>query len=128
MAAVRLLGMDGELAAGLPEVEAELDWLVFGAEAEWHAVHRISQDVPELATRALIAGWDSPSLRVLAGEPANTYLYDLGELLAKTLLELDRPAPSREDAIWRLVQFVCWQMRTARVGPINAARRIERIG
>jgi hypothetical protein len=46
---------------------------VRGAEGEWYERHTISQDLPQLATDALVAGWDTRSLRVLAGEAANAY-------------------------------------------------------
>src|SRR3954453_20133435 len=45
-----------------------LEWRVRGAEGEWFERHTISHDLPQLATDVLVAGWDTQSLRVLAGE------------------------------------------------------------
>jgi hypothetical protein len=73
---------------------------VRGAEGEWYERHTISQDLPQLATDALVVGWDTQSLRVLAGESPSAYALDLGDLLARALLEL---GPSRPISVPRPV-------------------------
>lgn len=113
------------LRAGQPETG--LEWRFLGAESEWYERHTVSQDLPKLATDALVADWDSPTLRVLAGRPASDYYLDLGDLLAKTLQELGREVPSALEARWNLVQFFAWQIVTGERSPIEGARRIERI-
>jgi len=78
----------------LPALESEFEWRVLGAEAEWYATWRVSQDLPELATNALVQGLDTQSLRLLAGERLTANPIDLGELFARALGELERPALS----------------------------------
>lgn len=63
-----------------------LERRVRGAEGEWWFRYTVSQDLPTLATDALIAGWDSQSLRLLAGEPLHAYSLDLGDLFEKAML------------------------------------------
>jgi hypothetical protein len=42
--------------------------------------------LPQLATDALVAGWDTQSSRVLAGERPNADPLDLGDLFAPAAL------------------------------------------
>jgi hypothetical protein len=104
-----------------------LEWRVRGAEGEWYERHTISQDLPRLATDALIAGWDTQSLRVLAGEPSNAYPPDLGDLFARALRELGRPGPSPVRARWLFIQYLCWLIVTDQLTPLDGAKRLERI-
>lgn len=105
-----------------------LEWRLLGAESAWYTEHRVDQDLPQLATDALIAGIDSQSLRVLAGESADAFPYDLGELLAASLIELGRPPPAAQDA-WRgFVAFRCWEVATGLVDPARGAAHLEAIG
>jgi hypothetical protein len=104
-----------------------LEWRVRGAEGEWFERHTISQDLPQLATDALVAGWDTQSLRVLAGESPNTYPLDLGDLFARALEELGRPVPSRTRARWLFIHYLCWLVVTDQVSPLDGAKRLERI-
>ena len=104
-----------------------LEWRVRGAEGEWHERHTVSQDLPGLATDALAAGWDAPSLRVLAGEDGSAYPPDLGDLFAQALAELGRPTPSPGRARWQLIQYLCWLVVTDRIRPLDAGKRLERI-
>jgi hypothetical protein len=106
----------------------DLDWRLLGAEALWHLWRSVDEDLVELATDALVAGLDSPTLRVLAGADPTSYYMDLGDLLAEALQELERRPPSPDDAALNLVRYVSWQIVSGRVPPIDGARRIERIG
>lgn len=110
-----------------PPLEDELGWRIRGAEGEWFERHTVSQDLPQLATDALVAGWDTQSLRVLAGEPSSAYAPDLGELFARALHELGRTVPSPEEARRAFVGYLAWLIVTDRVEPIEGAKRIERI-
>lgn len=105
----------------------ELERRVRGAEGEWWFRHTVSQDLPTLATDALVAGWDSQSLRVLAGEPLKAYYLDLGDLFEKALLELGRPRLTKEQAFRRFVAYLVWLMVSGRIGLLDGAERIERI-
>ena len=98
-----------------------------GAEGEWWFRHTVSQDLPTLATDALVAGWDTQSLRVLAGEPSNAYYLDLGDLFEKALLELGRPRLNEEQAFSRFVAYLAWLMVSGRISVRDGAQRIERI-
>jgi hypothetical protein len=40
------------------------------ADALWESGHLAREELPEVAVEALVAGFDTPSLRVLAGLPA----------------------------------------------------------
>lgn len=77
---------------------AELERRIRGAEGEWQSRHTVSQDLPALATDALVEGCDSQSLRVLAGEPPNAYYLDLGDLFEKAMSELGRPRLTQDQA------------------------------
>jgi hypothetical protein len=114
------------VAADVDDREA-LEWRVRGAEGEWFERHTISQDLPQLATDALVAGWDTQSLRVLAGEAPDAYPLDLGDLFARALKELGRPVPSPARARWLFVQYLCWLVVTDQVSPLDGAKRVERI-
>jgi hypothetical protein len=116
----------GRMAANFADLEA-LEWRVRGAEGEWYERHTISQDLPQLATDALVAGWDTQSLRVLAGEAPNAYPPDLGDLFARGLLELGRAVPSRARARWLFIQYLCWLVVTDQVSPLDGGKRLERI-
>jgi hypothetical protein len=64
----------------------DLERRIRGAEGEWGFRRTVSQDPPASATDALVAGWDSQSLRILAGEPSSAYYLDLGDLLGKAIV------------------------------------------
>jgi hypothetical protein len=114
------------VAADVDDREA-LESRVRGAEGEWFERHTISQDLPQLATDALVAGWDTQSLRVLAGEGPNSYPLDIGDLFARALEELGRPVPSPARARWLFIQYLCWLVVTDQVSPLDGAKRLERI-
>jgi hypothetical protein len=114
------------VAAYVVDPEA-LEWRVRGAEGEWYERHTISQDLPQLATDALLAGWDTQSLRVLAGEHSSAYAFDLGDLFARALRELGRPVPSPARARWLFIQYLCWLVVTDQVSPLDGGKRLERI-
>ena len=88
------------MAEDVVDLEA-LEWRVRGAEGEWYERHAIGQDLAQLATDALVAGWDTQSLRVLAGEP-----------------------PS---ARWLFIRYICWLVVTDQLRPLDGGKRLERI-
>lgn len=105
----------------------ELERRFRGAEGEWWLRRTVSQDLPRLATDALVAGWDTQSLRVLAGEPANAYSSDLGDLFQRALVELGRPRLDEEQAFRRFVAYLAWLVVSRRISARDGAQRIERI-
>jgi hypothetical protein len=105
----------------------ELERRIRGAEGEWRFRHTVGQDLPALATDALVEGWDSQSLRVLAGEPSNAYYLDLGDLFEKAMSELGRPRLTEDHAFRRYVAYLAWLMVSGRVGVLDAVHRIERV-
>lgn len=105
----------------------DLERRIRGAEGEWYFRRMVSQDLPTLATDAMVAGWDGQSLRVLAGEPSNAYDLDMGDLFAKAMLELGRPQPSHGEAFRMFVAYLAWLIATERVSVLDGTQRIERI-
>lgn len=74
------------------------------AEALWASAGLTREELPEVAVDALIAGLDSPSLRVLAGLTA-AGMGRAPDLLDRALQELGRRPvaslpPAREAALW----------------------------
>ena len=69
----------------------------------WASAGLTREELPEVAVDALIAGLDSPSLRVLAGLTA-TRMNRAPDLLDRALQELGRSVaslpPAREAALW----------------------------
>ena len=65
------------------------------------AMRRLNRDVDgqwvEWAVRSLVAGDDTPSLRVLAGESAPFNQFEMGALVDRTLDELHVPLPKSHD-------------------------------
>jgi hypothetical protein len=108
-------------------VVEELERRIRGAEGEWWFRHTVSQDLPGLATDALVAGWDGQSLRVLAGEPSDTDHRDLGDLFEKAVLELGRERLTGEQAFRRFVAYLAWLMVSRQVSVLDGVQRIERI-
>lgn len=58
----------------------------------------MGEDLPALATDALVEGLDTPTLRILAGEPSTMFAeFDNRDLFRKILEELGRePAPREQ--------------------------------
>jgi hypothetical protein len=99
-----------------------------GAQAELDALNTVGEDLPALATDALVEGLDTPTLRILAGEPSIMFAeFDNRDLFRKVLEELGREPLPREEALWQLIRFRCWDILQGRVTPIDGARRIERL-
>ena len=74
------------------------------AHALWESGQLATEELPEVAVEALVAGIDTPSLRVLAGLPAGR-MSRAADLLDRALQELgQRPMvrlpPAREAALW----------------------------
>jgi hypothetical protein len=82
-----------------------------------------SEDLPGLATDALVRGLDSPSLRELAGAPS----WDVSEsqdLFLRALDELGINRPDEQGALWEMVRDVAIQITTGKLEPYAGARWI----
>ena len=93
--------------------------------AAWHraAGDLRAEDLPELATDALVRGLDSPSLRILAGQ--NPRDMDVSrELFAEVLTELRIPVVGTDEALWRLVRLTAEQIVDGHTAPSEGARWI----
>jgi hypothetical protein len=82
-----------------------------------------SDDLVDVATRALVRGIDSPALRQLAG------LYpqdrrEAGELFRVALGELAVRLPERDDALWVIVRSIAAAMIAGECAPNTGSRRI----
>lgn len=94
-----------------------------------------SEDLPEIATQALVRGVDSPSLRELAGTSA-TEVREAADLFRAALDELGSPVPSKDDALWWLVRRAAKQIVSGDLSPSrgaawiwsNAAHEVEEEG
>jgi hypothetical protein len=83
----------------------------------------ISTDLPDLATLALVEGYDSPSLRILAGlnRVSDT---DEVNLLKKVFHELDVEIPESRDAVLYLGRGIAEQIVRREISAYEGARKI----
>jgi hypothetical protein len=93
------------------------------AESQWVTDAAIAFDLPTLASEALVTGWDSPSLRLLAGldgvDPR-----DARDVFLRAISELGRQLPAPELAAAQLTRFYADQVLDGAVEPIRAATAI----
>ena len=82
-----------------------------------------SEELPAIATDALVRGLDSPSLRLLAGTSPRD-VRDARDLLWSALDELGIAKPSQTEARWLLVRGWAHDIIANRLAPIDGARRI----
>jgi hypothetical protein len=82
-----------------------------------------SEDLPLIATNALLRGVDSQSLRELAGTRLEDY-QDARDLFEKVCDELGIIKPTPEEARWQLVYEWAAAVTSGAMTPIDAARRI----
>jgi hypothetical protein len=109
---------------GLDPFRLALDRTVLGAQ--------LGEELPALATDALVCGLDGLALRELAGlRPADHN--EAPELLMRVASELGLEVPTPEAAGWRFVRRWAADLLDGRRSPIDAARLIwwegwERLG
>jgi hypothetical protein len=84
--------------------------------AAWQvAVGRLaSEDLPEIATEALVRGLDSPALRVLAGQ-ARWDVRDSSDLFRVALDELGIELPDTDRAQWHLARRTAGEIVAGRI-------------
>lgn len=90
--------------------------------AAWRmAVGRLpSEDLPGLATEALVRGLDSPALRVLAGQAPDA-VRESADLFRVALGELGIELPDSEAAEWRLARWVAAEVVAGNLSPARGA-------
>jgi hypothetical protein len=82
-----------------------------------------SEELPSVATNALVAGVDSPSLRVLAGLRASDYA-DARDLFTAAVDELGLARPTPDEARWYFVRRWARAMVDGAISPYEASRMI----
>lgn len=75
-----------------------------------------SEDLPDLATDALVRGLDSPSLRVLAGQSRDD-VRDSADLFRSALDEIDVELPNPDAARWRIARSIAADIVANRKSP-----------
>jgi hypothetical protein len=97
------------------------------AESQWVIHEAILIDLPAIAVDALGAGWDSPTLRVLAGVPGNDPR-DTRDAFLRAVEELHRQLPTPYQAAARLVRFYSAAIADGRLKPISGAQAVASLG
>jgi hypothetical protein len=84
-----------------------------------------SEDLPEIATEALVRGLDSPALRLLAGQSRND-VRDSAELFRVALDELGIgiDLPDADGAQWHLARRTAGDIVAGRIGPAHGATEL----
>ena len=80
-------------------------------------------DLPSVALRALLDGHESPSLAALAGVSAHTYdRWEIQELLASAVRELDLQLPSRAAAAQAMIDDSLHRALSGAITPVPGSR------
>src|SRR4051812_36563628 len=82
-----------------------------------------SEDLPSVATDALLRGHDSPALRELAGQSARD-VRDNRDLFVAAIDELGLRVPPERDALWNLARETARAIVAGSVQPYDGARLI----
>ena len=82
-----------------------------------------TENLPSVATEALVHEVDSPSLRQLAGLAPGD-VREAYDLFRAALDELGLPLPDKDAALWRLTQLVATQIVAGSIAPYEGARWI----
>lgn len=99
----------------IAEIELALARLVIGSQPP--------EDLPDLATAAMVNGLDSPSLRQLAGTSRRDY-QDARDLFLSAVDELGITQPTPDLARWHLVRHWATEMVEGRLSAIKGSRLI----
>ncbi len=91
--------------------------------ARWALGQLPSEQLPRIALQWLEAGWDSPTLRILAGE-TNPIMSEVGPMFNDVLEELNISLPTSTEAVARLVSEVAQQIVDGAVTPYDGASQI----
>lgn len=93
------------------------------AQVLWTLQVIANSDLPEIGTKALAAGVDTPSIRVLAGSEGEETRV-LVDLFRRALEEVGLPSSTPTEAIRRCAVLVSQEIVEGSVSPIEGARRI----
>jgi hypothetical protein len=106
------------------------DWKIRweAAEAQWTIENAIIMNLPDLAVEAMLGGWDSPSLRLLAGMAPRADARDIRDTFLSAARELGRELPGHNDAVKRLVNLYSSEIVEGQFTPYEGARLIARLG
>lgn len=82
------------------------------------------QDLIHIATNALVEGYDSPSLRILAGESDTANPFEINSIFKSVLRELEVELPTEDEAIMMLL---CYHIEKIAEGRTPPRERMETI-
>jgi hypothetical protein len=82
-----------------------------------------SEDLPEIATEALVRGLDSPALRILAGQSRDD-VRDSADLFRVALDELGIDPPDADSAQWHLARRTAGDIVAGRIRPARGATEL----
>jgi hypothetical protein len=91
----------------------------------WAVGDQPSDELPDLATEALVRGLDSPALRELAGASRDDF-WRIKGLFEAMVDELEFDLPDEQTALWRLAQHVASEIVAGVIAPETGAHRIWR--
>jgi hypothetical protein len=89
----------------------------------WVISDQPTNELPALATDALVRGLDAPALRELAGLPPGDY-WDIKDRFERSIEELGLELPDEQTALWRLAQHKAAEIVAGSVAPSTGARWI----
>ena len=84
---------------------------------------RLAENLPDVAGDALVAGYDSPALRELAGLRGGDS-EELRKLFRKALQELNEPLPAPSEAGLSLARRIASEIVKGTIRPYEGARQI----
>lgn len=93
------------------------------AEAHWWFGKTPSSELPRVASDLLESGYDTESLRQVAGLDAGSQT-DIDTLFERALKELGRIKLAREEAGLKLAKEVCREIVSGSLSPYQGARKI----
>jgi hypothetical protein len=91
--------------------------------ARWSLGYLGSEQLPQIALAWLEAGMDSPTMRVLAGEP-EPVMSEVGPIFEQMLAELNIQVPSQSVAAVRLARRAAQEISNGTKSPYVGAREI----
>jgi hypothetical protein len=97
-----------------------------GAVAAWVLGLLVADDLPEIATVALLAGADNSWWRQLAGQ-SSPLMVEASDLLQRALEEDGEPIPDKRSAALRYASCVSRSILARTITPYDGARAIWRV-
>ena len=91
--------------------------------ARWALGRIYSEQLPQIALQWLEDGFDSPTLRILAGE-TNPIMSEVGPIFERVLEELNIAVPTSAEYVLHLVREVAQNIVEAKITPYDGASRL----